>query len=66
MRATRLAIPAVLALLLAVVSPATAAGEDDYPVPWHFGPAIAAQLADPDSPAPTTGPAPRAAPTPTR
>ncbi|MGH3948561.1 MAG: esterase/lipase family protein [Pseudonocardiaceae bacterium] len=52
-RATRLAILTVLALLLAMVSPAAAiAATDKYPVPWNFGAAVAAQLAEPDSPPP--------------
>lgn len=53
MRATKLAIPTVLALVLAVVTPGAALADDaDLPVARNFGPAVAQQLRAPDSPPP--------------
>lgn len=53
MRATKLAIPTVLALVLAFVTPGVVLAEDsDLPVARNFGPAVAQQLQDPDSPPP--------------
>lgn len=49
MRATRLAIPALVALVLTLVAPAVAQAEE-YPVQYNFGPGFQQQLSDPDSP----------------
>ncbi|MQA63104.1 MAG: alpha/beta fold hydrolase [Actinophytocola sp.] len=53
MRATKLAILSVLALVFALVVPVTALAEDEpLPVARSFAPAVAQQLQDPDSPPP--------------
>lgn len=54
MRATKLAVlsAAVTAGFVLLVPGAAATTADEYPVTWNFGPAVAAQLQDPDSPPP--------------
>lgn len=49
MRATRLAAPAVLAAVLALLAPSAASADHDLPVAKNFGPGVQQQLQDPDS-----------------